>query len=59
MAKDNQKLLGKKHRQAASRPKKGRAKKAAPVTGAVAPKKRRQLSTKKALVEKLKRVPKR
>jgi len=55
----NQKRLGKKHRQASTRPKKGRAPKAAPTTGAVDPRKRKQISAKKALAEKLKRVPKR
>ena len=59
VAKDNKKRLGKKHRQASTRPKKGRAPKSAPTTGAVDPRKRKQLSTKKALAEKLKRVPKR
>jgi GTP-binding protein len=59
VAKDNKKRLGKKHRQASTRPKKGRAPKAAPTTGAVDPRKRKQLSAKKALAEKLKRIPKR
>jgi GTP-binding protein len=59
VAKDNKKRLGKKHRQASTRPKKGRAPKAAPTTGAVDPRKRKHISTKKALAEKLKRVPKR
>ncbi len=59
MAKNDQKRLGKKHRQASTRPKKGRAPKAAPTTGAVDPRKRKQLATKKAAAEKLKRVPKR
>jgi GTPase len=53
------KRLGKKHRQASTRPKKGRAPKATPTTGAVDPRKRKVLSTKKAMAEKLKRVPKR
>ncbi len=39
-------------------PKKGRAPKTAPTTGAVDPRKRKQLAAKKALAEKLKRVPK-
>src|SRR5580693_4091778 len=56
---DNKKRLGKKHRQASTRPKKGRAPKATPTTGAVDPRKRKVLSTKKAMAEKLKRVPKR
>ena len=51
MAKDDKKRLGKKHRQAASRPKKGRAPKTSAVTGAVAPKTRKQISAKKALAE--------
>lgn len=60
MAKDNQKRLGKKHRQASTRPKKGRAPKATPTkTGAAAPKNRKQISSKKAIAEKLKRVPRR
>ncbi|HEY8998024.1 MAG TPA: GTPase, partial [Edaphobacter sp.] len=59
MAKDNQKRLGKKHRQASTRPKKGRAPKTTATTGAVAPKNRKQISAKKVLQEKLKRVPKR
>ncbi|MBS1801692.1 MAG: ribosome biogenesis GTPase Der [Acidobacteria bacterium] len=59
MAKDNKKRLGKKHRQASTRPKKGRAPKTAPTTGAADPRKRKQLSAKKALAEKLKRIPKR
>jgi GTP-binding protein len=56
---DDKKRLGKKHRQASTRPKKGRAPKATPTTGAVDPRKRKVLSTKRAQVEKLKRVPKR
>ncbi|MBS1822639.1 MAG: ribosome biogenesis GTPase Der [Acidobacteria bacterium] len=59
MAKDNKKRLGKKHRQASTRPKKGRAPKTTPTTGAVDPRKRKQLSARKALAEKLKRIPKR
>lgn len=58
MANKDQKRLGKKHRQASTRPKKGRAPKATPTTGAVDPRKRKQLATKKAAAEKLKRVPK-
>jgi len=57
--KDGSKRLGKKHRQAATRPKKGRAPKSTPTTGAVDPRKRKVLSTKKALAEQAKRVPKR
>ena len=57
MAKDNQKRLGKKHRQASTRPKKGRSPKVAPTTGAVDPRKRKVLATKKAAAEKKKHVP--
>jgi GTP-binding protein len=42
------KRLGKKHRQASTRPKKGRAPKATPTTGAVDPRKRKVIATKKA-----------
>ena len=42
------KRLGKKHRQASTRPKKGRAPKATPTTGAVDPRKRKIVATKKA-----------
>jgi len=42
---DDKKRLGKKHRQASTRPKKGRAPKATPTTGAVDPRKRKVLST--------------
>lgn len=58
VAKDNQKRLGKKHRHASTRPKKGRAPKISPTTGAVAPKARKQLSSKRAATEKLSRLPK-
>ena len=57
--KDGSKRLGKKHRQAATRPKKGRAPKSTPTTGAVDPRKRKVLSTKKAEANKLSHVPKR
>lgn len=57
--KDGSKRLGKKHRQATTRPKKGRAPKSTPTTGAVDPRKRKVLSTKKAEANKLARVPKR
>jgi GTP-binding protein len=59
VARNEQKRLGKKHRQASTRPKKGRAPKTAPTTGAVDPRKRKVLAAKKAAAEKLKRVPKR
>jgi GTPase len=56
--KDNKKRLGKKHRQAATRPKKGRAPKSTPTTGAVDPRKRKILSTKRAAVDRAARVTK-
>ena len=56
--KDGSKRLGKKHRKAETRPKKGRAPKTTPTTGAVDPRKRKVLSTKKAAANKLARVPK-
>ena len=43
--KDDRKRLGKKHRTAATRPKKGRAPKSTPTTGAVDPRKRKVIST--------------
>ena len=55
---DDKKRLGKKHRQASTRPKKGRAPKATPTTGAVDPRKRKILSTKRAAVDKAARVTK-
>ena len=58
MARDDKKRLGKKHRQAATRPKKGRAPKSTPTTGAVDPRKRKILSTKRAEVDKATRVTK-
>ena len=56
---DDRKRLGKKHRQASTRPKKGRAPRVAPTTGAVDPRKRKVLSAKKAALEKKKRTPSR
>jgi GTP-binding protein len=56
---DDRKRLGKKHRQAATRPKKGRAPKATPVTGAVDPRKRKVLSTAAAKKAAAKRVSRR
>src|ERR1700681_3557306 len=56
--KSDKKRLGKKHRQAATRPKKGRAPKSTPTTGAVDPRKRKILSTKRAAVDKAARVTK-
>jgi GTP-binding protein len=55
---DDKKRLGKKHRQASTRPKKGRAPKSTPTTGAVDPRKRKILSTKRAEVDKAARVTK-
>jgi GTP-binding protein len=54
---DNKKRLGKKHRQASTRPKKGRAPRVAPTTGAVDPRKRKSLAAKRAELEKKKRTP--
>ena len=59
MAQGGKKRLGKKHRQASTRPKKGRSPKTVAVTGAVAPKKRKVLAAKKAAAEKAARTPKR
>ncbi|WP_433974124.1 ribosome biogenesis GTPase Der [Tunturiibacter lichenicola] len=55
---DDRKRLGKKHRQASTRPKKGRAPKATPTTGAVDPRKRKILSTKRAAADAASRVTK-
>ncbi len=55
---DDKKRLGKKHRQASTRPKKGRAPKSTATTGAVDPRKRKILSTKRAAVDKASRVTK-
>jgi GTP-binding protein len=55
---DNKKRLGKKHRQASTRPKKGRSPKSTPTTGAVDPRKRKILSTKRAAADKASRVTK-
>src|SRR5580658_7498209 len=52
------KRLGKKHRQASTRPKKGRAPKSTPTTGAVDPRKRKVLSTKRAAADRASRVTK-
>ena len=54
---DDRKRLGKKHRDASTRPKKGRAPRVTPTTGAVDPRKRKVLSTKRAALEKKKRTP--
>ena len=55
---DDRKRLGKKHRQASTRPKKGRAPKSTPTTGAVDPRKRKILSSKRAAVDKASRITK-
>jgi GTP-binding protein len=54
---DDRKRLGKKHRQASTRPKQGRAPRTTPTTGAVDPRKRKSLSTKRATLAKKKRTP--
>jgi len=54
---DDRKRLGKKHRDASTRPKKGRAPRVTPTTGAVDPRKRKVLATKRAELEKKKRTP--
>jgi GTP-binding protein len=54
---DDKKRLGKKHRQASTRPKKGRAPRVTPTTGAVDPRKRKVLATKRAAADKKKRTP--
>jgi GTP-binding protein len=54
---DDRKRLGKKHRQASTRPKQGRAPRTTPTTGAVDPRKRKCLSTKRAALAKQKRTP--
>ncbi len=56
---DDRKRLGKKHRQAATRPKKGRAPKSTPTTGAVDPRKRKVLSTAAAKKAAAKRISRR
>src|SRR5450432_111402 len=53
----DRKRLGKKHRDASTRPKKGRAPRATPTTGAVDPRKRTVPATKKAIADKKKRAP--
>ena len=55
---DGKKRLGKKHRQASTRPKKGRAPKSTPTTGAVDPRKRKILASKRAETDKAARVTK-
>ena len=51
------KRLGKKHRQASTRPKKGRAPRVTPTTGAVAPRKRKAISGKRSELDKKRRTP--
>ena len=55
---DDRKRLGKKHRQASTRPKQGRAPRTTPTTGAVSasPRKRKTLSTRRATLAKQKRT---
>ncbi len=53
----DRKRLGKKHRDASTRPKKGRAPRVTPTTGAVDPRKRKTLAAKRAELEKKKRTP--
>jgi len=56
--KGGKKRLGKKHRQASTRPKMGRsAPRATATTGAIAPKKRKELAAKKAAAAKKARTP--
>jgi GTPase len=54
---DDKKRLGKKHRQASTRPKKGRAPRVAPTTGAVDPRKRKAISAKRGELDKKERTP--
>lgn len=59
---EQKKRMGKKHRQASTRPKLGKgpakgARKGSAVTGAAAPKQRKKLASKRAAVEKAKRTP--
>ena len=58
-AKKAAKRLGKKHRQASTRPHKGKAPKATPTTGAVDPRKRKVLAAKKAKDAAAKKVSRR
>ncbi len=56
---EEKKRLGKKHRQASTRPKKGKAPRTGAVTGAVAPKARKTLASKKAAAAKKAKTPRR
>ena len=58
-AKKAAKRLGKKHRQASTRPHKGKSPKATPTTGAVDPRKRKVIATKQAKATAEKRVSRR
>jgi GTP-binding protein len=58
-AKKVAKRLGKKHRQASTRPHKGKAPKATPTTGAVDPRKRKVIAAKKAAEAEKKRISRR
>ncbi|HEY4379733.1 MAG TPA: ribosome biogenesis GTPase Der, partial [Acidobacteriaceae bacterium] len=53
----DRKRLGKKHRDPATRPKKGRAPRVTPTTGAVDPRKRKTIAAKRAELEKKRRTP--
>ncbi len=59
MAREEKKRMGKKHRQASTRPKKGKAPRSQAVTGAVAPKARKKIATKKAAAEQAAKTPRR
>jgi GTP-binding protein len=54
---EDRKRLGKKHRQASTRPRKGRAPRVTPTTGAVDPRKRKTLAARRAEQEKKRRTP--
>ncbi len=56
---DEKKRMGKKHRQASTRPKQGKAPRTSAVTGAVAPKARKKIAAKKSAAEKAARTPRR
>ncbi len=56
---EQKKRLGKKHRQASTRPKKGKAPRAQAVTGAVPPKARKKIATKRAEAERKAKTPRR
>ncbi len=56
---EQKKRMGKKHREASTRPKKGKAPRTQAVTGAVAPKARKKLASKQAAAAKAGRTPRR